>query len=176
MLAMNEPIPQTAVSTPKRRRLRFGLRGLLGVVLVMGLIFGWVARLQRQAREREVLVAELARERIYVNSPEPTALCLFLMKVLSTGSVRVTDRCSKWLGPGWFSYPKGFNAGRMKAEQVPAVVERLRGLGTVWEVEYTQPSLLGLRLFYIDRVPYQHLGPERSTCIVKRHAPHGEGP
>jgi hypothetical protein len=139
------------------------------LVLVVGLLLGGIARMQRQARERERLVAELAREHVYVDHAEPTLLCLVLMKVLSTHSRDAESRCSEWIGPGWFSYPKGFNAGRLKEDQVPLVVGRLKQLGTVWEVTYTDPSLKGLKSFYIDRVPYGQLGPEGSTCTFKRH-------
>jgi hypothetical protein len=170
---VSEPVPLSAASGPKRRRLRFGLRGLIGAVLVLGLVFGWVARMRREAGEREALVAELDRERIRVNHSEPTLLCLALMKVLSMSSVDTRIRCSRWLGPGWFYHPKGFNAGHLHDEQVPHVVERLRRLGVVWEITYTRPpSLSGLKLFYIEyKVPYFSLGPERDTCRFERHPP-----
>jgi hypothetical protein len=132
-------------------------------------MFGWIARMQRQAREQEIFLTELARDRIIVNHLEPTLLCLILMKVLATHSRDVEARCARWLGPGWFSRPKGFNARRLREEQVASVVERLRRLGTVWEVTYTCPSLAGLKLFYIDRVPYNNLGPDGSTCVIKQH-------
>lgn len=126
-----EAMDQASSSRPRKRRLRFGLRGLLILVLVLGLVFGWLARMRRQARDQERFIAELARDRIIVNHPEPTYLCLFLMKVLSTESRATEVRCSGWLGPGWFSRPRGFNAGRLRDEQVPRVVERLGRLGTV---------------------------------------------
>jgi hypothetical protein len=170
---MSEPSSRAAATEPKRRRPRFGMRGLIGAVLVLGLLFGWAARMQRQAREREVLVAELARERIYVNTADPTYLCLVAMKVLSTDSEAAKVRCSRWIGPGWFSLPGGFNAGRLPEDRVPSVVERVGRLGAVWEVEYTRPPLTGLRLFYVDRVPYGQLGPEGETCRVTSHGSSG---
>jgi hypothetical protein len=92
------------------------------------------------------------------------------MKLLATDPRETEARCARWLGPGWFSRPKGFNAGRLKDERVASVVERLRRLGTVWEVTFTSPSLAGLKLFDIDRVPYNDLGPEGSTCTIKQHS------
>ena len=65
--------------------------------------------------------------------------------------------------------PRGFNAGRLREERVASVVERLRRLGTVWEVTYTSPSIAGLKLFYIDKVPYNSLGPDGRTCIIRQH-------
>src|SRR5258706_15746372 len=78
---MNEPTVQADLSSPKRRRLRFGMRGLIGAVLLLGLVFGWLARMQRQAVEREAVVAELARDRVGVITREPTLLCLVLTKL-----------------------------------------------------------------------------------------------
>lgn len=68
---------------------------------------------------------DLARDRIIVNHPEPTLVCLVLMKVLGTDSRDAEKRCARWLGPGWFSRPRGFIAGRLKEEQIPSVVDRL---------------------------------------------------
>ena len=64
---MNEPTVPAAVSNPKRRRLRFGMRSLIGVVLLFGLVFGWLARMQRDVVEQEAVVNDLARDRIVVN-------------------------------------------------------------------------------------------------------------
>jgi hypothetical protein len=165
---MGEPIPKTVAAKPKRGRLRFGLRGMIGAVLVLGLILGGIARKQRQITEREFLIADVSRDHIVVNWTEPTYLCLFLMKVLSTSPRGVEASCSKWLGPGWFSNPKGFNAGHLKDDQTHSVVKRLSRLGTVWEITYTQPTLTGLKLFFIDKVPYHALGPQAATCEIKR--------
>ena len=85
---MNEPTVPAAVSNSKRRRLRFGMRGLIGVVLLLGLMFGWLTRIQREAVAREAVVAELARDGVGVNSREPTLLCLVITKL------RGTSRCS----------------------------------------------------------------------------------
>jgi hypothetical protein len=167
---MNEPTVQATASNPKRRRLRFGMRGLLGIVLFLGLVFGWIARMQRQAVEREAVVAELARDHIRVNSREPNLLCLVLSKLLREPTILpdTPARLSKWLSPGGFSRPVGFNAGRrLRDEEVPRVVERLQRLGDVHEVQFRGDSLNGLRLFYIDKVPYGRLGAERDTCTFK---------
>jgi len=171
---MDEPIPETVAAQPERGRFRFGLRGMIVAVLVLGLILGGIARKQRQIAKREFLIADLLRDHIIVNRAEPTYLCLFLMKVFSTISRGVEARCSKWLGPGWLSNPRGFNAGHLKDEQTQSVVERLSWLGTVWEVKYTQPTLTGLKLFFIDQVPYHALGPQADTCEIKRYPLPGE--
>jgi hypothetical protein len=152
------------------------MRGLIGAVLLLGLLFGWIARMQRQARERESLVAELAHDGIHVNSTDPTLLCLILMKVLATNSRDVEARCGKWIGPGWFYCLKGFNAGHLKDERVPRVVERLHRLGDVHEVQFRGGSLDGLRLFYIGKIPYYQLGPERDTCMFKAYPASGATP
>jgi hypothetical protein len=169
---MNEPSVHAAVSDSKRRRLRFGMRSLLGIVLFLGLVFGWLARLQRQALEREAVVAEMAHDRIIVNSREPTLLCLVLTKLRGSRNIlpETPAKFEKWLSPGWFSRPVGFNAGRrLRDEDVPHVVERMQRLGDVHEVQFRGGSLNGLRLFYIDKVPYGRLGPERETCTFKAY-------
>ncbi len=160
--------PVSVETKPAKRRLRLGLRKMMGLVLVLGLIFGGVARFQRQAREVEALTADLARDRIRVNSSDPSLLCLVVMKVLATDSRKAEARCSRWIGPGWFSRPVGFNAGRLKEEKVPHLVERLRRLGTVFEVHFHSATLNGLRLFYIDKIPYGQLGPDRNTCTFRK--------
>jgi hypothetical protein len=172
---MDEPSVRATVSIPKRRRLRFGMRGLLGAVLLLGLVLGWLARMQRQAVEREAVVAELARDRVGVNSREPTLLCLVLTKLRGSRNIlpETPAKFERWLSPGWFSRPVGFNAGRLRAEDIPRVVERLQRLGDVHEVEFHGGSLNGLRLFYIDKVPYGHLGPERATCTFKAYPASG---
>jgi hypothetical protein len=170
---MDEPSVRDTVSIPKRRRLRFGMRGLLGAVLVLGLVFGWLAHMQRQAMERESLVAELASDRVIVNRREPTLLCLVLSKLLGERTILpdTPARFSKWLGPGWFSRPVGFNAGRrLRDEDVPRLVERLRRLGDVYEVQVRGGSLDGLRLFSINNVPsYSQPEPEPYTCTFRAY-------
>ena len=168
---MNKPTVPAAVSNSKQRRLRFGMRGLIGVVLLSGLVFGWLARMQREAVEREAVVAELARDRIGVNSREPTLLCLVLTKLRGSRNIlpETPARFERWLSPGWFSRPVGFNAGRLRDEDVPRVVERLQRLGDVHEVEFHGGSLNGLRLFYIGKIPYGRLGPESDTCTFKAY-------
>src|SRR5262245_1260854 len=117
---MKEPTVPAAVSNAKQRRLRFGMRGLIGVVLLLGLVFGWLARMQREAVEREAIVAELARDRIRVNAREPTLLCLVLTKLCGSRTIGPDSWATfgKWLGPGWFTRPVGFNAGRLRDEDV----------------------------------------------------------
>jgi len=127
--------------------------------------------MQRQAVEREALVAELARDQVLVNSREPALLGLVLSKLLRERTVLpdTPARFSKWLSPGWFSRPVGFNAGRLRDEEVPHVVERLQRLGDVHEVEFHGGSLNGLRLFYIGKVPRGQLGPQGDTCTFRTY-------
>lgn len=166
---MADGLARAPSTKPARWRPRLGLRRLMILILLLGLAFGWLAHMQRQVREQKRFIAELARDRIRVNHAEPTVLCLFLMKVLGTDSRETERRCARWLGPGWFSRPRGFNAGRLEEERVASVVERLSRLGTVWEITFTSPSLAGLKLFAIDRVLYNNLGTDGKTCIIKRH-------
>jgi hypothetical protein len=166
---MNELTLQTEVARPKRWRLRFGMRGLIAAVLLLGLVFGGIARMERKVSAREALVAELARDHLVVVDHEPTYLCLIMMKVLATHSRDVEARCGKWIGPGWFYFPRNFNAGRLPDEKVPSVVERLQKLGEVHEVQYHGGSLDGLRLFYIGKIPFRDLGPHRDTCTIKAY-------
>src|SRR5262249_837011 len=95
------------------------------------------------------------------------------MKVLSTDSRNAEKKLSRWLGPGWFSHPVGFNAGRISDDKAKPIVEKLRPLGTVHEVVYKTPSLAGLRLFYVDRIPYRRLGVPKSECTYKTYPPSG---
>jgi hypothetical protein len=148
------------------------MRALLGIVLFLGLVFGWLARMRRQAMEREAVVADLARDRVIVNSWEPTLLCLVVTKLRGSRNIlpETPAKLEKWISPGWLSRPVGFNAGRqLPDEAVPRVVERLRRLGDVHEVRFRGSSLNGLRLFYIDKIPYGRLGPERDTCTFKAY-------
>ncbi|MGE3819879.1 MAG: hypothetical protein AB7I30_10615 [Isosphaeraceae bacterium] len=153
---------RTALFTLKRPRFRIGIRGLIGVVLLLGVGFGSLARMRREAVQREALVAELARDRILVNSREPTLLCLVLTKLRGSREILPGTPAAfeSWLSPGWFSRPVGFNAGRLPDAETPRVVERLRRLGDVHEVEFHGGSLNGLKLFYINRIPHYQFGPE----------------
>lgn len=166
---MSEPTAQSAVSNTKRRRLRFGMRGLIGVVLLLGLIFGWLARMRREAVEQEAVVAELTRDRVGVISREPTLLCLVLTKLRGSRNIlpETPAAFAKWLSPGWFSHPISFNASRLAEDGVPRVVERLQRLGTVHEVRFHGGSADGVKLFFIGEVRYGELGSERETCTFK---------
>jgi hypothetical protein len=168
---MNEPTVQATAAKTKRRRLRFGMRSLIGIVLLLGLAFGWLARVQRQIAEQDALVAELARDRVIVNSQVPNWLCLALNSPLDPGrSSEWSRKWLSWLSPNWFSRPDGFNAGRhLRDEEVPRVVQRLQRLGDVYEVQYHGGSLDGLRLFWIGRFDHRELGPERDTCTFKAY-------
>jgi hypothetical protein len=164
---MDEPTVQTAASKPQRRRLRFGMRSLLGIILFFGLVFGWLANAQRQVMEQDALVADLARSRVVVNSRVPNRLCLALDLHCDPG---MSSKWLSWLSPGWLSRPDGFNAGtHLRDNEVTRVVERLQRLGDVYEVQFHGGSLDGLRLFNIGRIDYLSLGPKRDTCTFKAY-------
>jgi len=133
---MGETSTLDAKPRPARRRLRIGLRGLIGAVLLLALFFGWIARVERKGRERAAIVNELAGVGVRANGNEPTYLCLLTMKALSTSNVDAEARLRGWVAPWWLNRPVGFNAGRLKDERVPHVVERLRRLGTLKEVHF----------------------------------------
>jgi hypothetical protein len=138
------------------------MRGLIGFVLFLGLVFGWFGRVQRQVAEQEALVAELARDGIVVNGREPTQLCLALSLPLAPPSSR---NWLSWLSLDWISRPIGFNAGtHLRDEDVPRAVKRLQRLGDVHEAQFHGGSLNGLRLFHIGKMRYRDLGPEQDTC------------
>ena len=107
----------------------------------------------RTSKEREAVVAELARDRVLVNSREPTLLCLVVTKLRGSRNIlpETPAKFEKWVSPGWFSRPVGFNAGKLRDQYVPRVVERLQRLGDVHEVEFHSGSLNGLRLFISAR-------------------------
>jgi hypothetical protein len=148
-----------------KRRFRFGMRGLIGGVLLLGLVFGWLARAQRAAVEQEAAVAELAQERVGLIGREPTLLCLVLAKLTGAPTILPDTPAlfSKWISPGWFSRPVGFNGFRVHQGNAPRVTALLRRLGDVHEVQFQR----GLKLFYINKVRYRDLGPERATCTFK---------
>ena len=84
---MNDPTVPTILPKSKQRRFQLGMRGLIGSVLILGLLFGWLARMRAEALEREAVVAELASEHIIVNSRKPTLLCLVLTKLRGSRNV-----------------------------------------------------------------------------------------
>src|SRR5262245_51349824 len=174
---MDEATSQ-ADAKPKRPRWQFGMRVLIGVVLMFGLLFGWLARMRRQALEQEALVDELARERVIVNAREPTLLCLVLTKLRGSRNIlpETPAAFEKWLSPGWFSRVEGFNAGKLGDDKVPGVVARLNRLGDVYEVHFHGGSLDGLKLFYIGGIPYERLGPDQDTCTFTVYPASGAAP
>lgn len=174
---MSKPTDQAVVSGT-RRRFRFGMRGLIVAVLLLGLSFGWLARMRHEAVEREAVVAAVARERVGVNHREPTLLCLVLTKLRGAREIlpETPDKFRNWLSPGWFSRPLGFNASRLPEDRVPHVVALLKRLGDVHEVRFHGGSADGVKLFYIDKIPYGQLGEERETCTFKVYPASGELP
>lgn len=156
-----------------RTRFRIGIRGMLALILMFALLFGWFHRSSRIVSERDALVSALQSERVIVNHNEPSYLNLFLMKIQGTDSRSIERRYKNWISPGWFSKPVGFNAGRLPDDKVKPLVERLQSLGPVNEVLFRGGTLDGLRLFYIGEVPYQNLGPERGGCLITEHRAKG---
>ena len=158
------------IDEPKTRvRFRFGIRGLSFFILLLALVLGWFHAVNQRLNEREVLLSQLLSERIFVNNSDPSYLTLFLMKVQSTDSSSIEQKYAKWISPGWFSSPRGFNAGRLPEGKVKPLVERLQLIGPVNEVLFQGGTLDGLRLFYIGEVPIQRLGPERAGCLIREH-------
>ena len=174
---MNIPMTHNVASKP-RRRFRIGLRGLIGLVLLLGLVFGLIAREGRRVGTQSAVVAAMRRMGINDAGHEPTYLCFAAMKFFSTSNRDIEARFSKWLDPAWFYRVQMFKVfkkrGRMSDAEVPAAVEQMSRLGVVKEVQYHDPSLQGLRLFYIDRIRYEELGPLRDTCTFRNHMPGGE--
>ena len=155
---------------PKPRvRFLFGIRRLMFFVLLAGLFLGWLHQKNQFFAQRDVLLSQLQTEKVYVNHQDPSYLTLFLMKVHGVGSNSIEEAYSKWISPGWFSSPRGFNAGHLPEDKVGPLVERLRSLGQVKEVLYRGGSLDGLRLFYIGEVPVGNLGPEGANCLIREH-------
>ena len=169
---MNEPTIQAAVSASKRRRLRFGMRSLLGIVLILGLVFGWLTRMQRQAIEREAIVTDLANDWVHVESREPTFCWRAISMLLPERTVLIGTqiRLGKWLGLGWLSYPVSFSADNsLRDEVVPGVIKRLQLLGDVHEVQFHGGWQNGTRFFYLGTIPCDRLGPERETCTFRAY-------
>jgi hypothetical protein len=169
---MNEPTVQAIVSASKRRRLRFGMRSLLGIVLFLGLVFGWLTRMQRQAIEREASVTDLANDWVHAESRDPTLSWRAISMVLRERTVLIDTQISlgKWLGLGWLSYPVSFSADNsLSDEAVPGVMKRLQLLGDVYEVQFHGGWQNGTRFFYLGTIPYDRLGPERETCTFRAY-------
>ncbi len=73
---------------------RFDLRVGLLLIVLLGLEFGGIAGIPRAAGEREILVADLARNGILFSPHEPTFVCLALMEGLDTDWNDVETRCA----------------------------------------------------------------------------------
>jgi hypothetical protein len=172
---MRQSTTHPVASKPKGR-FRFGLRGLIGAVLFVGLALGLIAREDRRVRNQSAVIAEMQRMGIVDGGHEPTILALIAMKWFSTDSRSIETRFSRWIDTGWLYRVGWFNAGRLKEGEVPAVVERLRRLGAVREVHFHKPSLKGLRLFYIDRISFDRLGGSRSSYTFRDYPPAIAGP
>jgi hypothetical protein len=181
---MSEPTPNTADATPRRQRFRFGLRGLLVAVSLLGLALGLVAREHHRAEERTALVAELARAGVRPLLEEPTGVALLVRKFLPRREAWVRDR----IGKGWFSRPTVFACSRLGDEHVPYAIERLRRLGTVREIHFrgrrlTEQGVSELRdglpgvgvvpsnnralhRYFNDQVGHEHLATEALALLA----------
>ena len=158
----------TEVKAGPRRRSRLGVRGLMAVVLMAGVALACFARQDRLASDRTARIAELRRMGVLVNDFEPTFVGLLAMRVFGSLSSEDVLRPNRWLGPGWYVLPRGFNAGMLPDDRVAEVAERIGHFGKVIEVRFDRPPLTGLRLFYIDRVPYDRLGVPRDAVHLHR--------
>ena len=159
-----------AFATKPKKRIRFGLRGLIGVILLVGLALGWFARQDRLARLQTARLAELQRMGVLVNDFRPTTVCLIAMRFFGGESNKTKDKLVRWLDPGWFDRPKGFNAGYLPDDKVGPVVERVGRFGdVVKEVRFKGWGSPELCLLYIDRVPFDRLGVPRDQVTVIDH-------
>jgi hypothetical protein len=165
-----ETLDLKVVAKPPRRRFRLGIRGLLGIILLVGLALGWFSWQDRLARRQTALLQELKQVNVHVNNPYPTRLCWFAMKILGKDSRATQDLLARWLDPGWMLTPRGFNAGMLTDSQVAGVVDRISQFGNVKEVRFDQPPNKGLRLFYVENVPYERLGAAKSAVTVTDHS------
>ncbi len=116
----------------RKRRFQFGLRALLLTVTFVALFIGWIGHLHRRAQERTKLTAELVSAGILVDLEEPNWLGQLTKKVAPQRYEWLRER----LGSGWLGYPTVFFCWELKEEQVPAVVERVKRLGTVREFHF----------------------------------------
>jgi hypothetical protein len=150
---------------------------MIGVVLLLGVVFGMIAREDRRVRTQAALIGELAQMGVYGDG-RPTLLCFIAMKLHSTDSRSIEAKYAGWLDRGWFYRADHFNAGtRLKEEQVPVVVRLIGRFGPVKEVHYNEPpSLKGLRLFYVGEIPYHRLGVPKESCTFRDHTPDGATP
>jgi hypothetical protein len=152
------------------------MRGLIVSILLIGLALGLIAREDRRVRTQSTVIVDLSRMGVHEAGHRPTLLCLIAMKFYSTNNRAIEARFSRWVDPGWFYRVEWFNAGRLEEERIPAVVERLVRLGTVKEVYFKEPSLKGLRLFYIDPTGSYHLGVPEESCVFRDHSSIGSKP
>jgi hypothetical protein len=161
----------SAAKKPKRR-FRVGIRGLLVIVLVVGSGLGWFARQDRLARLQTARLVELRSMGVVVNEPYPTTFCWIAMRFFGD-SRRTEDKLSRWLDPGWFTRPRGFNAGSLPEDKVGPVVERIGQFGgEVKEVRFKGWGTPELCLFYLDQVPYDRLGvPRKDVAVIDRPTP-----
>jgi hypothetical protein len=172
---MDQPTTRTLETKP-RRRLRFGLRGLIGSILLIGLALGLIAREDRRVRTQSAVIADLSRMGVHAGGHRPTLPCFIAMKLYSTNNRAIENRFSRWVDPGWFYRVEWFNAGRLEEERMPAVVERLVRLGAVKEVYFNEPPHKGLRLFYIDPTGSYRLSVPEESCAFRDHSPKGSKP
>jgi hypothetical protein len=98
--------------------------------LLLSLLTGGIVLLNRQIREREILVSELRVMGVQDVLTEATGLTQVVMK-FSPGRHRWLI---EHLGWGWFERPTVFRCLNLEDEKIPIVVERLRRLGTVREL------------------------------------------
>jgi hypothetical protein len=171
---MRQSTTHPVASKPKGR-FRFGLRGLIGAVLFVGLALGLIAREDRRVKNQSAVIAEMRRMGVVEGGHEPTILALIAMKWFSTDSRSIEARFSGWIDTGWLYRVGWFSGGRLKEGQIPAVVERLRRLGAVREVYFHEPSRKGLRLFYIDRISFNRLGVSRYLYTFRDYPPASDG-
>jgi hypothetical protein len=134
----------SSMTAPKRRRTV--LRAAFTVVLLA--LTGWFALEWSRVRRQEKVGPELVRVGVYVLLEEPTTLGQLVRKFLPNQEPWLAER----IGEGWFARQTVFICHELTDDRAPEVAERLRGLGTVREVQLRHPQLSAAGRATFERV------------------------
>ena len=123
-------LPKTAENSQAPKRLRFGMRWLLALVLVFSIALAWFSGESRRVRREMRLTGELAQLEVRVRGREPTGLDLAAHKLLGEKDDWLRER----LDDAWFSRPTVLVTWTATDEQAPQIAQRVRQLGAVREL------------------------------------------